>query len=100
LNNFISNNNYVSFGNKNILLLDSTVSFTQSLSRQTIDLLVVSKNPKLYISWLNNSFIIKQVVFNGSVPAWRLKYWKKDCDSLHIPYYDVAEKGAFVMSLN
>lgn len=100
LNNFISNDNYVSFGNKNILLLDSTVSFTPSLSRQTIDLLVVSKNPKLYISRLNNSFIIKQVVFNGSVPAWRLKYWKKDCDSLHIPYYDVAEKGAFVMSLN
>lgn len=100
LNNFISNNNYVSFGNKNILLLDSTVSFTLLSPRQTIDLLVVSKSPKLYISRLNNSFIIKQIIFDGSVPAWRLKYWKKDCDSLHIPYYDVGEKGAFVMSLN
>ncbi len=100
LNNLLNNKNYISFGNKNILLLDSSVSFTQSSTRHTIDLLVVSKNPKLYISQLNNSFIINHVVFDGSVPAWKLKYWKKDCDSLHIPYYDVAEKGAFVMNLN
>ena len=100
LNSLINSKNYISFCNKNILLLDSTVSFNQSPTRQAIDLLVISKNPKLYISRLNNSFIIKQVVFDGSVSAWRLKYWKKDCDSLHIPYYDVAEKGAFVMNLN
>ena len=40
------------------------------------------------------------MVFDGSVPAAKLKYWKKDCDSLHIPYHDVSEKGAFVMNLN
>ena len=45
-------------------------------------------------------FNIKQVVFDGSVPFWKLPYWKKDCDSLHIPYHDVSEKGAFVMNLN
>ena len=45
------------------------------------------------------SLDIKQVVFDGSVPAWKANYWKKDCDSLHIPWYDVTTKGAFVMSL-
>lgn len=100
LNSFLSNKNYISFCNKNILLLDSTVSFNQSVTRYPIDLLIISKNPKLYISRLNNSFTINQVVFDGSVPAWKLKYWKKDCDSLHIPYHDVSEKGAFVMNLN
>ncbi|MCW3119864.1 MAG: ComEC family competence protein, partial [Chitinophagaceae bacterium] len=39
------------------------------------------------------------VVFDGSVPSRKAAYWKKDCDSLHIPWYDVNEKGAFVMSL-
>ena len=43
---------------------------------------------------------IKQIVFDGSNPIWKLAYWKKDCDSLHIPYYDVTEKGAFVMNFN
>ncbi|HKO81560.1 MAG TPA: hypothetical protein VJU78_14245, partial [Chitinophagaceae bacterium] len=92
--------NYISFYNKKILLIDSIVSFTPSAAKYPIDLLIVSKNPKLYISQLNHSLIINQIVFDGSVPAWKLKYWKKDCDSLHIPYHDVSEKGAFVMNLN
>jgi competence protein ComEC len=45
------------------------------------------------------TFSIKQVVFDGSCPAWKIKYWKMDCDSLHIPFHDVSEKGAFVMNL-
>jgi competence protein ComEC len=100
LDNFLSNRNYISFCSKNILLLDSTVSFKQSTTRYPVDLLIVSKNPKLYFTRLNASFIINQVVFDGSVPARKLKYWKKDCDSLRIPYHDVSEKGAFVMNLN
>ena len=100
MQNFIKNKNYISFFNKKILLLDSAVSFDPSPAKHNIDLLIVSKNPKLYFSQLNNSLAIKRVVFDGSTPAWKLKYWKKDCDSLHIPYHDVAEKGAFVMNMN
>ena len=100
LNNLVVAGNYISFGTKNILLIDGTFSLASSDTKYPIDLLVVSKNPKVYISRLNNSFTIKQIVFDGSVPAGKLKFWKKDCDSLHIPYHDVAEKGAFVMNLN
>ena len=63
------------------------------------NLIVLSKNPKLYISNLNEVFAIKQVVIDGSVPAWKAKLWKKDCDSLQVPCHDVSEKGAFVMKL-
>ena len=100
LNNLVTDDRYVSFGTKNILFVDSTISLASSDTKYPLDLLIVSKNPKLYISRLNSSFIIKQIVFDGSVPAGKMKYWKKDCDSLHIPYYDVSEKGAFVMNLN
>jgi len=34
------------------------------------------------------------------VPAWKTNYWKRDCDSLQIPWHDVTMKGAFVMKLN
>jgi competence protein ComEC len=60
---------------------------------------VVSKDPKFTIKQLSESIHIGQIVFDGSVPAWKVKQWKKDCDSLLIPYYDVSEKGAFVMNL-
>ncbi|MBK5272001.1 MAG: ComEC family competence protein [Bacteroidia bacterium] len=100
LNAFCGYKNYNKYLDKNILLLDKSISFQQRAEKSTIDLLVISKNPKVYITKLANAFNIKQVVFDGSVPAWKLNYWKKDCDSLHIPYHDVNEKGAFVMNLN
>jgi competence protein ComEC len=49
---------------------------------------------------LFKTFVIQQIVFDGRASAAKLKYWKRDCDSLHVPYHDVNEKGAFVMNLN
>ena len=100
LQDMVSGNIYASFGTKKILLLDNTISLKSSGTKYQIDLLVVSKNPGIYISRLISCFAIKQIVFDGSVPPGKLKYWKKDCDALHIPYHDVVEKGAFVMNLN
>jgi competence protein ComEC len=100
LRNLTIIDHYVSFNDRHILLIDNTFSFSKTSTRHPLDLVVVSKSPKLSIGRLNNSFVINQMVFDGSVPASKLKYWKKDCDSLHIPYYDVSEKGAFVMNLN
>ena len=100
LSNLTIIDHYVSFNNREILLVDNTFSFSKTSTRHPLDLVVVSKSPKLSISRLNNSYVINQMVFDGSVPATKLKYWKKDCDSLHIPYHDVSEKGAFVMNVN
>ena len=99
LKNFWQSDNYIRYNNKNILLLDSSISFQPTDNKPVIDLLVISKNPKVYIAKLAAAMSIKQVVFDGSVPPWKTTYWKKDCDSLHILYHDVTTKGAFVMSL-
>ncbi|MEO7393950.1 MAG: ComEC/Rec2 family competence protein, partial [Chitinophagaceae bacterium] len=92
--------NYINYLGKHILLIDKPISFTPLQSKPKIDLLIISKNPKIYMRKLAASLDIKQVVFDGSVPAWKTNYWKKDCDSLHIPWHDAAVKGAFVMNLN
>jgi competence protein ComEC len=99
LTNLTVQEDYLSYNDKKILLLDESVSFTPHQPKPSIDLLVISKNPKVYMKKLAASLDIKQVVFDGSVPAWKTMYWKKDCDSLHIPWYDVTMKGAFVMKL-
>ena len=92
--------NLMQYGSKKILLIDENYEFGSLDAKIPIDIVVVSKNPKLYFSSLTRAFNIRQVVFDGSVPAWKIKYWMKDCDSLSIPYYDVNTKGAFVMNLN
>jgi competence protein ComEC len=38
-------------------------------------------------------------VISSLVPAWKAVLWQHDCDSLHIPCFSVAQKGAFVMNL-
>ena len=100
MNKFLYYDHYIRYKERIILLLDESTSFQNNESNPVIDLLVVSKNPRLYFPNLAAALNIKQVVFDGSVPAWKSNNWKKDCDSLHILYHDVNEKGAFVMNLN
>ncbi len=97
---FYQNDKLVVFRNKKIFVIDSTLNFKPLVTKLSLDLLIVSNKSKLYFKKLAETFDIKLVVFDGSVPAWKMKYWKNDCNSLQIPYYDVIEKGAFVMNLN
>lgn len=83
---------------KRILRLEEALPFAAAAPKQQIDLLVLSKNPKLYIEQLHEAFSIRQVVMDGSVPPWKAALWKKDCEALKIPCYNVAEEGAFVMN--
>ncbi len=84
-------------GGQQLLLLDSAINIITAPNPPTIDLLIISHNPKISFSRLCRSFLIRQVVIDASVPAWKARRWKKDCDSLHIPCHDVVEKGAFVV---
>lgn len=93
-------NEFLHYGARRILLIDRNIHFAPTSKKIVIDLLIASKNPKLYFPQLLETFIIKGVVFDSSVPARKLKTWATDCDSLHIPYYNVNETGAFVMRLN
>ena len=100
LSNLHGEDNYFVYNNKRILLLDKAITFAPQQSRTVVDILVISKNPKFYMKKLAASLDIKQVVFDGSVPSWKSVYWKKDCDSLHIPWYDVTMNGAFEIKIN
>jgi len=100
LPNVAGQKNLIQYGSKKILLIDKDYEYGNLDLKIPIDLLVISKNPSLHLSSLARAFSIRQVVFDGSVPLRKLKYWIKDCNSLSIPYYDVKAKGAFVMNLN
>jgi competence protein ComEC len=87
------------FLNKQIVIADTAIAFKNAVQKPVIDILILSKNPKVYMNEIVKSVTVKQVVVDGSVPAWKAKLWKRDCDSLHIPFYDVTQNGAFVMKL-
>ncbi|SDC67192.1 ComEC/Rec2 family competence protein [Niabella drilacis] len=85
------------FCGKQIMLVDQPVERINHGG--TAAIMILSGNPRLYISQLINRVRPRQIVIDGSVPAWKARYWQRDCDSLRIPCHNVAEKGAFVMNL-
>ncbi len=86
--------------NKIIIVIDKPLPKHYSASQKiTADVIILSKNPKIYFSTLTQLFNCKQYVFDASNPAWKIKYWKKDADSLGLKYYVVSEKGAFEVDL-
>ena len=93
----IHDNQFI-FNNKKIIIVDAPLINSDKSVSAKVDVVILSGNPKLYISDLIKQITPAQIVIDSSVPAWKAGYWKKDCDSLQIPCFDVSEKGAFVMN--
>jgi len=100
LSDFSLQQNSFQFHSKKFLLINKNSVLNRAISKIPIDFLVISQNPKLSLLNLSKTFDIKQVIFDGSANAGKIKFWIRDCDSLRIPYYNVSEKGAFVINLN
>jgi competence protein ComEC len=89
---------FIQFAGKKILIIDKPFKF-ESPSKIRLDLIIVSHNPRLYISELAKVFDCKKFVFDASNSTWKINQWKKDCDSLHLRHHSTPDKGAFEMNL-
>ncbi|HRI20231.1 MAG TPA: ComEC/Rec2 family competence protein [Panacibacter sp.] len=95
----LQKNRITEINGKKILVIDSALNYREVEEKIAIDVIILSKNPKLYISQLQDIFDFKTVVFDSSNPLWKTELWKKDCESLHLRFHSVAQQGAFVMDL-
>lgn len=87
------------FGNKTILLIEDNLPPTTPVQTVPVDVLILSRNLKLYVNQLTEKVQPRQVVIDGSVPQWKARRWKQDFDDLNIACHNVNEQGAFVMNL-
>jgi competence protein ComEC len=93
------NENYISYRSRHFLIANGLITCLDLPAKQTIDLLLIGRNAKLKLPEMTKAFTIKQVVIDGSAAEWKINAWKKDCDSLAIPFHNLSLKGAFVMTL-
>jgi competence protein ComEC len=100
LRNFFRTKYLIELCSKKILLVDHELELDSCCKKLVVDVLVLSRNSKIYLPKVSKSLTIRQVVFDGSASPGKIKYWIRDCDSLRIPYHNVSVKGAFVMRLN
>lgn len=93
-----TNMHFFIINNTKFLLYDKSISNTTS-QKLNVDILILSKNPQISVSRLQQQFQFTQIVFDSSNPLWKIQRWKKECDSLHLRCYSVPQQGAFVMNL-
>jgi competence protein ComEC len=98
LNNFVLNNNLISCNGKNILVIDSAINLQPSIPKIKVDAIILTQNPRIYLSKLIQQFDCNQYIFDSSNPFWKVNYWKKDADSLGVQYHSTATQGAFELS--
>lgn len=61
-----------------------------------VNYLVISGGYKQDMAALQNAFIFDRLIFDSSVSIYRIRKWEEECEQLHINYYDVGKRGAFV----
>ncbi len=99
LKHLFSKNNFYQFYNSRILMIDSSFSNYHSDKKIRINYIVISKNPKIKIADIAETFECKNYVFDASNPPWKIEQWKKECEELHLHSHSVPEQGAFIINL-
>jgi competence protein ComEC len=97
LNNIVYHNNFIITKNKTIVVINAPINYVGE--RIKVDVIIVTKSPKLYINKLVEIFDCKQYIFDGSNSMYKITKWAKDCDSLHLPYHICSQQGAYQMNL-
>jgi competence protein ComEC len=85
------------FYGKSILLIDSGVQFELTNNKLSVDVLLISKNPKIQISDIATPVIPTTIVFDASNSLWKIAQWKKECEELHLQYFITGEQGAYIL---
>ncbi len=92
-------NNFYKFYKKKILIIDTGLVYHPLAEKIKVDYIIISKNPKLNISSLIQTFDCNYYVFDASNSLWKIDKWKKECEELHLHSHSVSEQGAFVTNL-
>lgn len=98
LSSIVQQEKFFLLNSKRILLVDEAILFEASARKVDVDVIVISKNPKIRIAQLSAVFNCKQYVFDASNSLYRITKWKKECEALQLGCYSVPEKGAFIFS--
>ncbi len=61
-----------------------------------VSALILSKDPKLPIADYLKKFTPNQIIADPSNSRKRVEQWKKECDLLQVPFYDIRSQGAWV----
>lgn len=98
LSNVFATGELIKTDHKKIIIVNQSVPISNS-NKINADAIIISGNPRLYIKQLLNRYNCSLFVFDATNPLWKIRLWKKDCDSLHLHFHSIPEQGAFEMDI-
>ena len=95
---FFKYGNFIQFHDKRVGVINRRM-LTENGKKLKLDLLIISKNPRLTIKELMQHFTFREIIIDPSNPVWKSKQWMGEARQLKVDCYSVAEKGVFVEEL-
>lgn len=84
---------------KKILVIHQPLTIPVPARKISVDLIILSGNPDIKLAQLASRFACSAYIFDSSNPLWKIRYWKKAADSLHLRHQTISEQGAYEMDL-
>jgi competence protein ComEC len=95
------NKKSIYFSGIQLRVLDKFQKKVASLPNNWVEqYLLIVDNPDISIVELKKLNNFKQIIFNTSNQKTNVIRWKRECQQLGISYYDIGEKGAWMLKLN
>ncbi len=80
-------------------MIDSSFKIYNSDKKVKLNYILISKNPEIKITDIEEIFDCNNYIFDASNPPWKIEQWKKECEELHLHFHSVPEQGALVINL-
>lgn len=96
---YLRSGNYLQFKDKKFFIASQGIYYPELEEPVAVDFAIIGNNKALKMAWLARSVKPGLVIFDGSCSPWKIEAWKKECDSLNLPYYSVQHEGAFVFNI-
>ncbi len=94
----ILNASSITYKGISILLINDNTDIKE-VDFANYDIIIVSGNPEYSSDAVAGDGFKGMIVVSSTVPSWKARTWRSDCQRLGLMCYDVVEKGAFVVSL-
>ena len=87
---------FVQFNNCRIAFIKNDRDMPSFSDKLNLNCVIVSGSYKLDMLSLKNAFNFDTLVFDSSVPDYKLKKWEAECKQLNLHYYNVKTQGAYI----
>jgi competence protein ComEC len=87
---------FAQFNNSKIAFIKQNSDLPSFSNKLNLHCIVISGGYDLDMVSLKNAFNIDTLIFDSSVPDYKLRKWEMECQQLNLKYYSVKTQGAYI----